>query len=319
VATTVLAAAAAFLATTPEVVIDHDRWRAYLAAYVPLQHAVLTTAAGGGGNRLLENALHGIGWVGLGLAAAALAVTVRARERALVPLLGFVGLYATVLVTTPLALTRYILPIAGPLAVVVAFGLAGVPRRLAAVAVAVLVVLNLPACVRYVRLLAIEDTRVEAARLVEAEWERGGRVVLAANPVLGCYAAPDVAQLPRYDPPLPQSVQDAVAARAPRCVRPLETLALAPDVPPSAALRPYAGALVVTADTPAPGFARATTPPEVTAVLAREATLVADLAVERSPAPRAYEVLDLNFVPFTGLDSLVRPGPRLRLWRVPGG
>jgi hypothetical protein len=313
----VVAAAVAFVITTPEIVIDHVRWRDYLTGYIPLQKQILTVAGGPEGNHLLENLSHGIGWIGIALASVGFVVAATARDRALVPVLTFVGLYGLVLVTTPLALTRYILPIAGSLAVLVGVGLSRLPAPLGLTVAAFVVGVGLPSCVEYVRLLGAEDTRVEAARIVEAEWARGGQVLIAANPVLASYVGPDLPQLPRYDPGLPPSIQHDVEARAPRCTRSIEPLVVRTGVDPSAALRAHPGALVLTSDSPAPAFERASTPPEVTAALEREATLVADLRIDDTAAPRAYEVLDLNYMPFTGLASLIRPGPRLRIWRIP--
>jgi hypothetical protein len=242
---------------------------------------------------------------------------IAARERVLVPVLTFVALYALVLATTPLALTRYILPIAGTLAVLIGFGLSRLPAPVGISVAAFVVGVGVPSCVQYVRLIAVEDTRVEAARLVRTEWTRGGRVLIAANPVLASYVGPDLPKLPLYDPPLPASVEQEVVARAPFCTRAIEPLVLPSGVDPAQALRAYAGALVITSDSPAPAFDRASTPPDLAAVLEREAALVTDLRVERSSRPRAYETLDLNYVPFTGLASLLRPGPRLRVWRIP--
>ena len=316
-AAAIVAAGVAFVLSTPEIVIDQVRWRTYLAGYIPLQNHILTVAAGPAGNHLLENFLHGIGWIGLGLAGAGFVVAATARRRALAPVLTFVVLYGVVLLTTPLALTRYILPIAGSLAVLIAVGLSRLPAPVGVIVAAFVVGVGLPACVEHVRLLAVEDTRVEAARLVTAEWTRGGRVLIAANPVLASYVGPDLPLLPRYDPSLPASVQREVEARAPLCTRALEPLVLPSGVDPAVALRAYAGALVVTSDPPGPAFARASTPPDVAAAFEREAMLVADLQIERSPVRREYEALDLNYMPFTGLASLVRPGPHLRFWRVP--
>ena len=53
------------------------------------------------------------------------------------------------------------------------------------------------------------------------------------------------------------------------------------------------------------------------ALLERSATPVADYPVERAPGTRAYEIFDLSYVPFDGFATLERPGPRLRLWRLP--
>jgi hypothetical protein len=89
--------------------------------------------------------------------------------------------------------------------------------------------------------------------------------------------------------------------------------------PLGATLAGHEGALVVTSEAPAPHFERASTPAATLALLEREATLVADLAVERAPASRDFEAFDLNYVPWSDLGSLARPGPRMRLWRVPPG
>ena len=312
--TAVLAGAigfAAFAATSPEVVFETARMLAYLQIYIPMQAKVLATTAGDGGNRLVETATRGIGWAGLAVAAAGFVTAARTRERALVPLLTFVMLYGAILLSTPLALGRYVLPMTGPLAVLAAYALSRLPPLARVVTVAGMVALGLPECLQYVRLLGREDTRIEAARLIAAEWERGGRVLVAANPILGMYVGPDIAQLPRYEGGIPRHVEEMLVARAPRCIRPFETLSRATS------LDAYAGALVVTIDPPTPMFARATTPPAILTLLERQATPVADLTVEVAPAQRPYEVFDLNFVPPGGLETLRRPGPRLRLWRVP--
>jgi 4-amino-4-deoxy-L-arabinose transferase-like glycosyltransferase len=309
-----------FLLTSPEIVVDHLRWWTYLVATIPLLNQAHTHYAGPDGNRLLENLLRGVGWIGLGLAGAGVvAVATRVRERSLLPILTFGALYAVVLLTAPLAVSRYILPITAPLALLVVLALSQLPGSVATILSTIAVVVGLPACIQYVRLLAIEDTRIEAARLVEQEWARGGRVVFATSPVFGSYVDPDIAQLPRYDPGLSESALQAIATAAPRCTQAPERLALPQGAAGSEALRAYAGALVVTADPPAPEHERASTRREVTALLEREATLVTDLEVSRVPVPREYEVFDLNLVPFTGLASLLRPGPRLRFWRVPAG
>jgi hypothetical protein len=150
---------------------------------------------------------------------------------------------------------------------------------------------------------------------VRSEWSRGGTVLVAANPVLASYVGPDLPQVPRYRLPLPDAAAARLAAEAPRCVTPPKSIDLAAD---AASLGRHAGALVVTSDPPAPLFDRASTPPAAIVVLERDATLVADLTTETQAAPRAYEPFDLNYLPDSGLDTLTRPGPRLRVWRVRG-
>jgi hypothetical protein len=136
-------------------------------------------------------------------------------------------------------------------------------------------------------------------------------VLVAANPVLAPYVGPDLPPLPRYEGGLPADVTAELVARVPRCMQPIPVLSRAD------AMADAAGALVVTTDPPGLAFERATTPPAVLARLEREAALVADLDVERTPAPRRYEVFDLHYVPLDGMAPISRPGPRLRIWRVP--
>lgn len=305
-----VAAGLGFAATTPEIVLETARMRAYLAVYIPTQHAVLSNAAGGGGNRLVETLSSGVGWPGLVTACAGLVLAAIARERTLAPLIAFVAAYGVILLRSPLVLLRYALPIVGPLAVLAAYALARMRRPARRVTTLVLIALGLPGNVAYVRLLAREDTRTEAAQLVEAEWARGGRVVMGANRILASYTGPDLPQLPRYDGGLPVDVERMLAARVPRCVAPLETT-------DDAALARVAGTLVVTSDAPNATFARASTPPALLAALERLATLEKDLPVERAAAARPREIFDLNYMPLGGFGSLDRPGPRLRLWRVP--
>src|SRR5262249_26220124 len=151
-------------------VLETARLRDYLAAYVPLASGALASGAGRDGNHLGETLVRGIGRVGLGVAGAGTVWAAVARERTLVPLGAFLALYLVVLVQTPLALARYALPVAGPLAVFAAYGLAkALPPAARIAAVTGLVAVGLPSCLDYVRVLAQEDTRVEAARLLTAE------------------------------------------------------------------------------------------------------------------------------------------------------
>src|SRR5262245_33635048 len=82
-------------------------------------------------------------------------------------------------------------------------------------------------------------------------------------------------------------------------------------------LADYAGGVVVTSEHPSAVFARVSTPPEWVALLERHARLLLDLPIERAPDPsRVYEPFELTYIPFTGLATLERPGPRLRVWVV---
>lgn len=75
----------------------------------------------------------------------------------------------------------------------------------------------------------------------------------------------------------------------------------------------------MTSEHPSAVLARAGTKPEHVALLERHARVVVDLPIERVRDPsRVYEPFDLHYLPFTGLATLARPGPRMRVWRIPG-
>ncbi len=83
-------------------------------------------------------------------------------------------------------------------------------------------------------------------------------------------------------------------------------------------LRAYAGGVVVTSEHPSPVLARAGTKPDDVALLERHARVVLDIPIETVPDPtRVYEPFDLHYLPFTGLSTLARPGPHVRIWSVP--
>ena len=63
-------------------------------------------------------------------------------------------------------------------------------------------------------------------------------------------------------------------------------------------------------------FRRESTPLAGLREIESHALLVADFPVERMRDFRIYEP-DLNYVPMTGLSTLLRPGPHIRIWYVP--
>jgi len=81
-------------------------------------------------------------------------------------------------------------------------------------------------------------------------------------------------------------------------------------------LAPWSNAIVVTSELREGPFARESTPAAAIADLERWAVLLADYPVEREADRRAWEP-DLNYAPMRGMATLLRPGPRLRVWYVP--
>ena len=43
---------------------------------------------------------------------------------------------------------------------------------------------------------------------------------------------------------------------------------------------------------------------------------LADFPIEAAPGARVYDAGDMNFAPLRGAGTLLRPGPRLRVWWV---
>lgn len=315
VARATLTGVAAMVVAMPELALDPLRvWRA-LSTLGPQQLDVLAQAAPPGGHGLLQALRLGCGVV---LCSAAVGGLVRAgwrRERGVLPLAVFVLAYAVVLARTPLVVNRYALPLAAPLAVLATYGIAGLPSiGLRVAAVVIIAGVSLPDCIAYDRLLGIEDTRVTAATWLAAH--AGERAIVVSPSVVAmAYSGPD----------LPGSIRFVRAPGAEGGVvvqagaHPVRSFQPAGGVDADAArLLPYAGALVVTSEHHAPNFERASTPASDLALLARHARLVLDLPIERTrTSDRIYEPFDLNYMPFSGFDTLLRPGPHLKIWDVP--
>jgi dolichyl-phosphate-mannose-protein mannosyltransferase len=265
--------------------------------------------------------------LGVPLGACALlgiAIAARRRERPLAPLVGFAAAYGVVTWRYPIALNRYALPLAPAAAVLGAYGLhRTLPFRWRAAAVAVLVAVGLPACVEYVTLLAREDTRVASARWLETHVRPDARVFLPTDIGGVVYVGPDL-QRP-FEPfeglTLPAdrlaALLDRIGPPFPRTWR-----FIGPGVMGDAAARDrdpagWANGIVVTSELGAYPFRPYDTAPDAIRFLERHAVLVQDYPIERRPAARVYEQVDLNYAPFRGAATLLRPGPRIRIWYVP--
>jgi hypothetical protein len=293
-----------FVAAMPVVVLDPVRLFHELRGFAPRQLEILRSYAPPGGFGVVASLTLGFGWTAGLLAVGGMARAVRRRERLLVPLGAFTLAYGILLATTPLVLNRYSVPLAPPLAVFAAYAIAALPRVPAAIVTLALAGLALPSSLAHVRLLGIEDTRVGAARWIERHGSPARPVLIAGNPGSAMYSAPDLP--PRL--PIPGAAEPSIAWVEPPPGDPNDVRRLAG----------VAGRFVVTTEHPSPRFARASTPAETVALLERHARIVLDLPIERVPDPaRVYEPFDLNYLPFTGLGTLARPGPHIRIWQVP--
>lgn len=309
----VLAAAAASCAAgTPALVLEPVRAARELQAFAAFQSDALARAAAGGGRRLGE----ALGWgVGEGFLACALAGAVAALARGtrvLWPAIALAVAALAVLASSPLALNRYALPLAAPAAVLAAYGLTCTrPRWIGYAVTALLVAGAVPGIASYLRLLAVEDTRVAAAGWLASSLPAGERVTVLCDH----YAGPDVVQpamaLTAFD--LGSSVLGPRLA----CPQRLPVSAGMAVGDPDFFRALYRGKVVVTCEHPDAGHQTGSTPAPLLALLEREGTLLADFPVERSPGVRRWEPFDRHYVPFVGAGTLARPGPRLRIWRVP--
>jgi hypothetical protein len=308
-----VAGVVALIVVMPVVILDPVRLVHDLRLLGPRQVWILQQAAA-------EHGAHGLGAalaLGFGATATAVAVVgmliaVVRREWRLVPLGAFVVAYGIVLVGTPLVLNRYAVPLVAPLAVFAAYAIAALPSRgLRALTTAGLVALGLPVCVEHLRLLATEDTRVAAANWIAAHDD--GPVFLSGNAAAVAYAGPDV-PLPIRPPGPRDSASDVPAPPPIRYFEPPPG-----DVADAWRLARYAGGYVVTSEHPLPKF-WLSTPHDQIELLERHARVVLDVPFERQPDPtRVYEPFDLHYIPFTGLRTLSRPGPRMRVWAIPAG
>lgn len=287
----------------PVVVLDPVRLWHDLRALGPRQLDILRQYAPPEGHGVVAALRLGFGTLATLVAAAGFGVACLGRERrVIVPLLAFTIAYGAVLVRTPLVLNRYAVPLAPPLAVFAACAIGALPRALGAALTLAIVGLALPSSLEHVRLLATEDTRVAAAEWIARHGD--APVYFGGTPGSIWYAGPDVAPaihvpgepdvVVRYFQPPPGDPADARR------------------------LLSYASGVVVTSEHPSPVLARASTKPDDVALLARHARVLLDLPIEATPdASRVHEPFDLNYLPFTGLSTLLRPGPHVRIWAVP--
>jgi hypothetical protein len=178
-----------------------------------------------------------------------------------------------------------------------------------------------PAAIAFVTLIASEDTRVSAARWLEANVAPDARVFLPGGPLYIGYVGPTLRPKAAPDrslaPELKAEIERRTPESFPRTWRFARALARGEDgerIP-----RRFAGSIIVTAEHGAPVFDVAMTSPDFIRMLERNARLLADFPIEREPGPRVYEPRDLNFSPVAGAGTLLRPGPRIRIWSVPNG
>ena len=218
------------------------------------------------------------------LAAIGAGAALARRDRPALPLVAIVAGYGMVLYLMPLRLNRYGLPLAAPLAILATYTLHHyLPFALRSIIAVAIVAVGLAGVVDHLRLLATEDTRVAAARWIRAHVDDETPVFMAGSAGWLTYLQPDAAWRPMQ----------------PNRWRPL------PAIP-----KRVRSGIVVTSQLPlddeiAPALGR---------FLERHTDLVADFAVESRAEEREYE--SPYSLPFTGLDTLIRPGPHIRIWRV---
>jgi hypothetical protein len=290
-----MAVALTVVLVTPYVFLDLDATRAAIARKGG--HLLTHTAlAPGGAGWLLGQALPAaLGWplAVLSLAAFTWALVRGGRLERCLALWLLVA--AIPLLTAQLVFIRYTVPLVPVMLVLIATTVARVgaqrPRLAAALAAAALAALG-PSVARAVavdRLLARTDTRTEARVWMEGHLPPG---TLVYSPAFGV-------EVMAFALPEPSSFRYAPAGTA---VQP--------------------GAYVLVAEHPLhhahpPTLALAT-------ALRRDATLVLDVdpftidpfKPGAAVVPR-YEEADAFFVPLSGFAAVSRPGPRLRLYRMP--
>lgn len=264
---------------------------------------------------------NGLGICLVATALVGLLAAVARRVRPLLPLAAFTLIYACVVWRSPIIINRYTLPLAAPAAVLAAYALhsiSRVPLRLAAVAL--LLALGLPSCLAYDRLLAREDTRVAAARWLQASVRPEARIFLPGDVMTGGYLSPDLPRPPFNPDALPPERAAVLKARMPppfprRRVYLLLPKEYAEGRPGPGRLARWANSVVVSAELREGPFAKDSTPSELIADLERHAVLLADYPALATDGARVYEP-EMNFVPMRGITTVAHPGPRLRIWYV---
>jgi hypothetical protein len=298
---------AAVLATSPAVVLQPMRLWSELATFAGRHEFALRQFAAEG-NRLLAALRLGLGWPLLLLAIVGVAVALRRRMLVLLPLACFVVLYAAVLGRSPLVLNRYALPLAAPLAVFAAVGLLATGSLALRAAVLTIVVAgNVPELAAYLRLVTTEDTRVAAARWIVTELPAGEVLHLAC----GRFGAPDL-PASALDPPFAGLPLPAACTRRRVLVPSYRPVGSAGELQQS-----YGHGVTITCDPPAESFSRFSTPAPTLRALERDGRLLAEFDPGMTPGRRVWEPFDQNYLPLAGAGTIRRPGPRIRLWRVP--
>ncbi|MFA6110191.1 MAG: glycosyltransferase family 39 protein [Candidatus Latescibacterota bacterium] len=331
-------AGVAFVVGTPFALLDPSTFLRDLAfeqAHFARGHAGLDL--GPGWLRHLTFTLpHGLGWPLLAVALIGWALLIRRRGRSGLLLAGSVLVYYGVAGSGRGVFMRYLVPLVPLLCVcagvAVRAALAGSRRRWPAVVLAVVVALpSATASWSCDRLLGETDTRVEAARWLEANVPAGAVIALVGSD----YGQPQVRRTREW---LKQEYADQQAAGLPTR-RLARQLALDRSPPPPAyevvevkpagpfrraAVRPgcdlpclsAAGVeWVVTQEHPLP-YSRVE--PGLALQLERQAVAVRvfDPFVAGAETP-VYDQVDAFYLPVTGFSGVTRPGPRLRIFRLP--
>src|SRR5262249_46572507 len=136
---------------------------------------------------------HAMSLATLALAGLGAALVAWRRERAVVPLLAFVALYAAIVGRSHLVLNRYALPLLPAIAFLAAHALRAIrPTALALAIAGLAIVTQLAPTASYLRLLATEDTRVAAATWLTTHVPPDAKLFLPGGPLWSAYVAPDL-------------------------------------------------------------------------------------------------------------------------------
>jgi len=302
----------AVLATSPGLVLEPLRALDELTTFAARQASVLR-AATTDGNRLRTAFVLGLGWPVLVLAGLGGAVAIWKRERILAPLGAFVLGYGTLLAASPLVLNRYALPLMAPVAVLAARAVVAIPARWARLLLtAAALATGLPETIGQVRLTLAEDTRVAAARWIEAHLPGDTPLYLTSGP----YAAPDLPAA-ALDPfsQIPGGLGRPLPARCTHR-RPLRAIPLLPRSGGQLAAMVSNG-VVITAEPPAAVFTPLSTPSALLDLLrAHGEEIVAFRSHEPAGRRLVWEPFDQNYLPVAGAIALDHPGPTIRLWKI---
>ncbi|HXV61509.1 MAG TPA: glycosyltransferase family 39 protein [Vicinamibacteria bacterium] len=230
------------------------------------------------------------------------AVAVKRRNDADVVLLSFLVPFFLIISSVRITFPRYVLPLVPVLTIlasdVVASLIARVPRRGRAlawtVAVVALIAPSLSSSLAFDRIAARWDTRVEAARFIAATTPPQTRILLC-----GGYGAPPVNEDRRRPPAYRVEVIDCLSE------------------PPLAAFN-QARLLVTHEHRELSAFSRVA--PELLEWLEAHAENVASFDPYRreSQAMPFFFGSDAFYIPYAGFEAVVRGGPLVRVWELPG-